>query len=124
MSDCGSLEFLRGGVIAEAQITASKISDSDVSASVIKSSQLQTLAAVDAASSQVIADAIAKLPAASLVALAEALAAALPVATGAQPATNKAEALPLTVAGSRELLLGKPDVWIVDHDYAVPGYRQ
>ena len=125
MPDCSVLEFMRGGAIIEAHITASTITDSRISSSEIDSSHLKNTASVDAASAQVIADAIAKLPEGSLTELAKAIAAAMPKAPLASaPQVSTEDALPTDIAGNRELLLGKPDAWLGYNDFVVPAYKE
>lgn len=125
MPDCGVTEFLRGGMIAEAHVTASAITDSRVSGSELSGCQVKELASVDDASAQTIADAIAKLPEGMLVELSKALAKAMPLASSASaPQVTTEDSVPTSIAGNRELLLGKPEVWITHHDFIVPGYRQ
>lgn len=125
MPDCGVLEFMNGGVIAEAHITSSSITDSRVSASDMTACNLQKLASIDEDSAQLIADAIAALSADKLVALGNAIAAALPnaaLANGPQQTTE--DSMPATIAGSREVLLGKPQAWLAYKDFVVPGYKE
>lgn len=125
MPDCGVLEFLRGGTLIDVHITSATITDSRISSSDIDSCHLKNAASVDAASAQVIADAIAKLPEGSLVELAKAIAKALPKAPIADaPQITTEEALPTAVAGNRELLLGKPDAWLGYNDFIVPAYKE
>lgn len=124
MADCGVQEFMRGGVLAEAHVTASTVSDSRISSSELDSCHLKNAASVDASSAQVIAGAIAALSPEALAALAKAIAEAMPKASFADgPQSSTEEALPTVVAGSRESLLGKPDVWLGYQDFAVPAYK-
>lgn len=125
MADCGGIEFLRGGVIAETHITASSVSDSRVSSSELDSCHLKNTASVDAASAQVIANALAALPQGVLTALAAAIASALPKAPLANgPQVSTEETLPTGIAGGREALLGKPDAWLGYQDFVVPAYKE
>lgn len=125
MPDCGVTEFMRGGMIAEAHITASNVTESRISSSEISGCHLQNTASVDDASAQIIADAIAKLPQSALVALAEALTAvpskAVPVG---EPEITTENSLPTAVAGGRDTLLGKPDAWLGYQDFIVPAYKE
>lgn len=125
MPDCGVAEFMRGGTIAEAHITASSVTDSRVSASELTSCQLVKTASVDPDSAQVIANALAQLPQGALMELAKAIAEAMPKAAltdGPQMTTE--ESLPSTVAGSREALLGRPEAWLEYNDFVLPGYKK
>lgn len=124
MPDCGVQEFLRGGMIAEAHVTSSNVTDSRVSSSELSSCQISKLASIDADSAQAIADEIAKLPEGMLVELAKAIANVLPKAELAEPpAVTTEPSLPASVAGNRELLLGKPEAWLQYNDFVVPGFK-
>lgn len=125
MPDCGVVEVLKGGMIAEAHITASSITESRVTSSTVSSCQLESVVSVDTTSAQVIANALAELSEGALLKLAQAIAKAMPKAELANgPQLTTETSLPSTMAGSREALLGKPDEWLAYHDFVVPGYKK
>lgn len=122
MSGCGALDHLRGGAITEATVASSTIM-----ASVIRDSVIENLASIDAASAEVIADAIAALPPDKLEALAKAIAAAMPkdeAASGNAPKTSTEDWLPTTLYGTRAAVLGEPDDWISFQGKVVPVYKE
>lgn len=124
MPDCGVTEFMRGGMIAEAHVTASTITDSRVTSTDLESCNISKLASIDADSAQAIADAIAQLPEGMLAELAKAVANAMPNAPLADsPEVTTESALPASIAGNRELLLGKPDAWLGYQDFVIPGFK-
>lgn len=125
MADCGVTEFMQGGMIAEAHVTSSAITESRVTSSDLKSCNLQTLTSIDEDSAQTIADAIAKLPSGMLAELGKAIAAVLPAAPlSSGPREITGDTLPSTVAGSREVLLGRPAAWLGYRDFIVPCYKE
>lgn len=127
MADCGANEFMRGGVLADAQIVSSTITDTRVSSSVLDGDHIQNLASLDAASAKVIASAIASLSPAALSELADAIAKQLAesvFSAGSTPGSTMETTLPLTVTGSRDGLLGRPVAWLKYQGYVLPGYQE
>lgn len=125
MPECGVVEFARYGVITETQIMNSQIQNSTITGSELASSKIVSLAEIDPASAQVVADAIAQLPVDQRKALAQALFEALaPGEAGTQPATEEAAQLPTALTGKRSMLMGEPDKWGVMPDGNVfPTYK-
>lgn len=109
--NCGSIEFLAGGTINQSSILNSQITNSEVQNSKLSSCSVESLKSVDDASAQVIADALAALPANKLQALVEKLMASMSYADAAEPATTDDAATPTTMYGTRNALLGTPVRW-------------
>lgn len=125
MPDCGVTEFMRGGMVSEAHITASAITDSRVSSSELTGCNLKSLASVDTDSAAMIATALSQLSEGALLELAKAIGKALPRAALANgPAVTATESLPSAVAGNRETLLGQPANWLTYGDFIVPAYKE
>lgn len=127
MADCGANEFMRGGVLADAQAINTTITDSRVSSSVLDGDHIQNLASVDSASARTIATALAELPEGALAELTNAIAKQLAMSflgVGSAPATTIDTDLPVTLAGNRDALLGRPAVWLKYQDYVIPGYQE
>lgn len=124
MADCGALEYVRGGMIAEAYVTATSITESRISSSIIRSSEIQKLSAIDEASAQVIAQALSQLPESALAELAKAIMGALQISAATDaPTASLDESLPASVIGARNVLLGEPATWIPFKEFVVPGYK-
>lgn len=125
MNSCGSLESLSGGTLVRTTIIGSSINDSAISGSTFATGDITNLVSIDEASASTIVDTIAKLPTDKLTALAAAIFSALQLKRkdpAVQPTV--AESLPTAVQGSRELLLGKPDAWLVlQAGTRVPAYK-
>lgn len=124
MSGCGTQEFMRGGIITEAQITSSNIQGSVISGSEITASNITNLAAIDEASIKKIVDGMAQLPTEYLSMLAQAIQKAMPNAgPGKAPSETVEESLPTTVLGRRDKLLGEPTGWLEMNGMVVPAYE-
>lgn len=122
MSDCGGTDYSRGATLLEARISDAKISDSIISNSEFTAGAITNLASIDDISVEKIAAALSQLPPESLARLAKAIVAAISITPAAQPDTTTQPELPTTIAGGRELLLGKPASWIELSNGVVPVY--
>lgn len=125
---CGDIQYLEGGVLKDGtfvspNITNAKISDSVVSASTVDGAYITNLVNIDAASADVIADALARLPPESIRNLAMALLSIAPQVAEAAPTASEAPSIPTTMIGARHTSLGAPAVWGVINGYKVPMYR-
>lgn len=120
---CGSLEYLEGGTLKSVTIINSQIVNSSVANSELESCTLKTLAGLDEASAEKIADAIAKLSPEQLAALAKALTGAVSTAK-AKPAASEGPALPTNLYGKRTASLGEPTAWLSFGGYVIPGYAE
>lgn len=149
---CGDVRFLQGGVIdgssiINSQITNSTITTAGIAASVVSKSdieesafkngtvtgskvdaselvncEMQKLSGIDAPSAKVIADAIAVLPKADLVALASALFSALQVPVAEEPDSSSNSTISTNVFGDGGGVLGKPAQWGAFGEFVVPMY--
>lgn len=144
MSCCNDREFIRGGVLVENTISDSQIQSSTISDSILDGCTITNLKAIDSPSAKKIADAISQLPKEQLAPLAKALADALSSLSKEQLdalAKALAEALlsqagrppvysvgnkevPVTMAGDRNGLMGKPAKWLKMGNFVVPAYNE
>lgn len=123
-SGCSQLDFLRGGFIAEAQISSSNIQGSVISGSELTASSVTNLTGIDEASIKKIVDGIAQLPEEHLAILAQAIQKAMPnAAPSTAPVETVADDLPTTVLGRRDKLLGEPTGWLELSGLVVPAYE-
>lgn len=121
---CGGIDFVEGGTLKSVTILGSQITDSRITGSVFESGQIESLTSIDSSSAKTIADAIAGLSADQLKTLAEAIFAALSATPGATPVGTEDGALPTTIHGNRDALLGKPDMFAqFDARHVMPLYR-
>lgn len=109
--NCGSIEFLAGGTINQSSILNSQITNSEVQNSKLSSCSVESLKSVDDASAQVIADALAALPSNKLQALVEALMQSMSFTDATAPDTSEDTAIPTTMYGTRNAILGTPVRW-------------
>lgn len=109
--NCGSIEYLSGGTVNQASILNSQITSSEVSNSTLKTCAIESLTSVDDASAQVIADALAALPSNKLQALVEALMQSMSFTDATAPDTSEDKAIPTTMYGTRNAILGTPVRW-------------
>lgn len=123
--NCGSIEFVDGGVINNATMTNSTIQGSVINGSAIEASSLSRITAVDADTAVVIANVIAKLDTEQLRALAKAITDAMPdtIETALGPAHTKDDALPTELAGGRQYVLGSPMGWLKMQGVVIPAYQ-
>lgn len=122
--NCGAQSFMDGGTINNATVTNSTVQGSVINGSHIEASALHKVTEVDEATAKVLATAISKLDTEELRALAKAIAEAMPVIEPALgPVRNKAESLPLDIAGDRRFLLGAPNGWLKLRGVVVPAYK-
>lgn len=149
---CGDIKFLQGGVIdgstvINSQLTNSTLSASSIAASVMTKSditeskieeselnnstvnngllvdcEVQKLAAIDAQSAKLIADAISILPKAELMALATAIFDALQVPIAQEPEFTNDSTISTNVFGNADGVLGKPAQWGSFGGFAIPLY--
>lgn len=125
MSDCGSIDFADGATITNSNISNSNVIGCSLNGCNLTSSSITNLSSIDNVSAERIANVIAQLPTEALMQLASAVAAAMPQCTpGLSPATTTEEALPTTMAGERNLLLGSPVTWLKTGEFVVPAYKQ
>lgn len=127
MADCGVTEFMRGGVLAETQVTNSTITDTRVTASDLASCNIKNLASIDDASARTIATALANLPEGALSELVKAISKELSLSfmdAGSAPDMTIDPDLPVTLAGSRDALLGRPSQWYKYQGYVIPAYTE
>lgn len=125
MNTCGSLEALSGGTFNRTTIIGSQMSGSRISDSEFAGGDISKLSSIDAASASVLADALSELPDDKLLTLAAAIFRALRLKDDAPIDTTTAEpTLPTTMRGTRSLLLGEPDKWLVlQEGMHVPAYK-
>lgn len=121
---CGGLEYIPGGVINGSTIINSQISNGTISGSTIESSIINSLVSIDAASAQVIANAIAALPPSQLKPLLDALLAAFVPDTQTDPPSTETGRIPTTIYGDATGLLGKPAAFGGLGAYSVPLYSR
>lgn len=129
---CGETNLIDGGVLKNANVVQSSITNSDITASTVHASDLTScrilkLAEIDEASAKTIADAIAQLSEAQLAMLANAILAQYkPLSndpTLAQPpASTESPELSTHVIGDRAKLLGSPAAWLTIGGQKVPAY--
>ena len=125
---CGSNALIEGGVLKDATainttITNSKVSDSTITASTIDGARLTNLIEIDSVSAGALVAAISALPPDAVRRLAEALFRALNVDVAAPPETTEEDAIPTTMYGDRNALLGAPLVWGKMNGMSVPLYK-
>lgn len=120
MSNCGEISVLSGGMIDSSTVNRSDITNSNVTGGVVSGAAIENIASIDSSSVQKIVEAIKGLDDATRKSLGEAL--GFTVETGKAPAETEGTALPTTVAGSRDYLLGKPTEWAVIAGKNVPVY--
>lgn len=120
---CGSIDYLNGGTMTGVSILNSQVTNTTISSSTLDSSTISNLTALDKKSAQVVADAIAALPADKLQALVNALLAALTPKAAPTPAlSEESDAIPTDIIGARSSVLGDPDTWLALGEYVVPMY--
>lgn len=120
---CGSIDYLNGGTMTGVSILNSQVTNTTISSSTLDSSTISNLTALDEKSAQVVADAIAALPADKLQALVNALLAALTPKAAPTPAlSEESDAIPTDIIGARSSVLGDPDTWLALGEYVVPMY--
>lgn len=123
MSDCGAIEFLRGGVITQSDINDSRFTNGVINGSQFNNGVITQLDSIDESSTQRIADQMANLPPDLLANLANAIARAMAHAPIADtPATTVKPELPTEVYGKRDALLGTPKNWLTHGEFVIPAY--
>lgn len=120
---CGETKYAEDGVINRTTLTNSQVTNSDIQNSTLTASAIKDLTAIDDASAEKVADAIAGLSTKQLLSLASAIQDAFAPVEGDEPDSITGPEVPTTIIGLRDALLGRPAGWARFGSYVVPIYK-
>lgn len=120
---CGETKYAEDGVINRTTLTNSQVTNSDIQNSTLTASAIKDLTAIDDASAEKVADAIAGLSTEQLLSLASAIQDAFAPVEGDEPDSITSPEVPTTIIGLRDALLGRPSGWARFGSYVVPIYK-